>query len=286
MEPKTNYTVVGVTVLTLMLGLIIAGLWLSIGFERTQYHYYTVYMRESVSGLSDESLVKYNGVKVGIVDHIELSQFDPQQTKITIKVADGTPITMGTRATLITQGITGTTYLGLTANSPTFIPLQKTPGETYPVIPSKPSFFNQLEHSITDINAALKRVLNPENTENIKKTLDNLQKITDGIAKNDANIERSLEELPKVLTELRQGILKFNTMSSNLSTAGKQVTATMKAGRQGIDKISQQTLPPAILLLRRLDVIAANLEKVSAQMRENPGVMIRGSTPQKSGPGE
>ncbi|WP_133127506.1 MlaD family protein [Legionella nagasakiensis] len=286
MESKINYTAVGLTVLILTAGLIIAGLWLSIGFERKKYNTYTVYMNESVAGLSEESLVKYNGVKVGQVSNIELSKFDPQRVKISLKIEEGTPITTSTYATLITQGITGTTYLGLSPSSSTFVPLQKTPGEPYPVIPSKPSFFNRLEKNINDISRGFKRILTKENSENLKESLNNLQKISYSIAKNDEHIDKSLQELPKILNELKAGIRKFSAMTEDMSKAGKQFSITMKAGKESIDKISQQTIPPAIILLRRLDLIAANLENVSAQMRQNPAVVIRGSTPPKPGPGE
>lgn len=286
MESKTNYTIVGLTVLILTAGLIAVGLWLSIGFEKKDYNLYTVYMREPVTGLSEESPVKYNGVKVGLVNAIELSHTDPQKVKITIKIEKDTPVTASTHATLITQGITGTTYLGLSPESSTFLPLQKTPGEPYPVIPSKPSFFNQLEKNINEISQGFKRVLSNENAKNLKKSLANLQRISDVFAQNDNNINRTLNDLPKVVSELKASIHQFGIMAGDISTAGKNTTATMKAGKTSIDKLSQQTIPPIVLLLRRLDLIAANLEKVSAQMRQNPAVIIRGNTPQKPGPGE
>ncbi len=75
-------------------------------------------------------------------------------------------------------------------------------------------------------------------------------------------------------------------MADDVSVAGKQFTVTMQAGKNSINQISQQTLPPITLLMRRLNDIAANLEKVSAEMRQNPSIMIRGSAPQKLGPGE
>jgi phospholipid/cholesterol/gamma-HCH transport system substrate-binding protein len=75
-------------------------------------------------------------------------------------------------------------------------------------------------------------------------------------------------------------------MSGSLGAAGKNVSATMIVGKAGINKFSQQTLPPLILLLRKLDSIAVNLEKLSAEMSQNPAIILRGSTPRKTGPGE
>lgn len=286
MESKVNYTLVGLTVLILTTALIIAALWLSIGFERKKYNNFTVYMHESVAGLSEESPVKYNGVRVGHVTDIHLSQTNPQRVKILLDIEDGTPITTSTYATLVTQGITGTTYLALAATSSSFIPLQKTPGEPYPVIPSKPSFLSRLEKNINDISQGFKRVLNQENADNLQRSLNNLQKISASIAQNDENINKSLQELPKAIRALQEGVDKFKSMTEVMSQAGKQFSRTMKAGKDSIDKISRQTIPSADLLLHRLDLVASNIEDVSAQMRQNPSVIIRGTVPGKPGPGE
>ena len=286
MESKTNYTVVGLTVLILVAGLLSAGMWLSVGFDRKNYDVYTLYVNEAVSGLSDDSVVKYNGVKVGVVNKIEINEFDPQQVKIQLKIEQGTPITSSTHATLINQGITGTTYLGLSASSPSLFPLQKTPGERYPVIPYKPSFLSQIEKNLNEVSVGIKRVFDKENARSLKKALTNMQIVTDVIAKNSKSLHESLQDLPIVIKELKTTVKKFSTMTGHMSSAGKQVSITMKAGRTAVDKISQQTIPPVVLLLHRLDLIAANLEKVSAEMRQNPAVVLRGTTPPKSGPGE
>jgi phospholipid/cholesterol/gamma-HCH transport system substrate-binding protein len=286
LEAKTNYTIVGLAVLFLASSLLAAALWLSIGFDQKKYCLYTVYVHEPISGLSEDSVVKFNGVKVGFVNKIELSQLDPQAVKILLKIEENTPITTSTRATLITQGITGTTYLGLSATSSTFVPLQKTPGEPYPVIPYQASFFNLLEKNMTDISVGLKRVLSKKNAENLKKSLSNLQKITDIFADNNENLQKSLRDLPKLIAEFKVSAHEFGSMANDVAKAGRQVSSTMQAGRNSIDKISQQAIPPTVLLLRRLELIAANLEKTSAEMRQNPAVIIRGSAPPKPGPGE
>ncbi len=286
MESKTNYFVVGLSVLILATGLLIASLWLSTGFNNKQYHLYTVYMSEPVSGLTNESPVKFNGVKVGIIDQIELNKNDPQRVKLQIQVEEGTPINANTLATLISQGITGTTYLGLSSSSLTSTPLPKTPGEPYPVIPYKPSFFFLLEKNVTEVTTEIKRVFDEENAKNIKKTIESLQKISAMIEKNNENLNKSLEDLPALITEIKNSAHEFKKMSHDISAAGFQLAATMRAGRNSIDKISQQAIPPAVVLLRRLNSIAANLEKVSNEMRQNPAIIIRGSAAPKLGPGE
>ncbi|MDF1677669.1 MAG: MlaD family protein [Legionellaceae bacterium] len=286
MEAKTNYTLVGLIVLILAAALLSAALWLSVGFDRKTYKTYVTYLNESVSGLTEESPIKYNGVRVGFINSIELNHDNPEQVILILNIEDDIPITESTEATLVFQGITGTTYLGLTAKTPSLVPLKKTPNTPYPVIPSKPSFFNQLETNVNTLTADLKRFFSEENANNVEKILKNFEALSAVFTQNNDNINKTLEELPKLTKSLKVSVQKFDTMADDVSESGKQFTVTMKAGKNSIDQISQQTLPPITLLMRRLNDIAANLEKVSVEMRENPSVIVRGTAPPKLGPGE
>ncbi|AMP89320.1 MlaD family protein [Legionella pneumophila] len=307
MESKTNYTIVGLVVLILTACLLSAGLWLSVGFNQKEYTSYTVYLKESVSGLSIESPVKFNGVQVGYVKEIKLNKNDPRQVELLLNIEKSTPITTSTSATLITQGITGVTYVGLSAGSSDLTPLRKMPGEPYPVIPSKPSLLNQLDavlkevaENVGAVSEKAQLIFNEENADNVKKSLANIERITEIIADNGQSIDSSLnnfdvfvanmakasKQFPQLIKDLKTGISKFKSLADNMSAAGKDVSKTMIAGKNTIDQISQQAIPPAVILLRRLNAISANLEKVSNEMRQNPSVIIRGTKAPKLGPGE
>lgn len=286
MESKTNYKLVGLWVLILITGLITTALWLSTGFDKRSYTFYTVYANEPVTGLSEESLVKFNGVKVGFVNKIEINRSNPQLVKLLLKIVADTPITNSTYASLILQGITGSTYLGLTVDGPDTTPLPKIPTDPYPVIPFKPSFLRQLEMNINKVSTNLQRVFDKKNATNLQKTLDHLEKITHVIAESDADIYKSLRELPSVMRELKLGMQQFKLMADHLSVASKQVTSTMKTAKNGIEQISQQVVPTTTQILRRIDLIATNLEVVSEKIKENPSAIIRGTTPNAPGPGE
>lgn len=304
LEAKTNYTIVGLVVIILTCALLASALWLSVGFDQKKYKIYAVYIHEAVSGLNEESVVKYNGVQVGSVYKIALSHVDPREVKILLKIEEGTPITTSTTATLISQGITGNTYVGLSASSSDLTPLQKRPEEPYPIIPTRPSLFNQIDtvlkevsENINSVSVRLKDILNNENATNLKKSLANIQSFTQMMSAHNDSIRRSLknsdilldnlakvsEDLPQVVRELKSSI---NKLTLEISRASGSISSTMKSGKTTLDKISQETLPPAITLLHRLNNIATNLEKVSAEMRQNPSVLIRGTTPPKPGPGE
>ena len=71
MEPKVNYTLVGLFIALLGAGIAGGVLWLSQTDYRGVYDRYYTYMDESVSGLSNDSSVKYRGVDVGRVKDID-----------------------------------------------------------------------------------------------------------------------------------------------------------------------------------------------------------------------
>lgn len=286
MESKTNFALVGLSVLILLSGLIGVIIWLSDGFNKETYLPYWVYMDEPVSGLTLGSPVKFNGVKIGVVAGIDLNLKNPQQVKILLNIVEGTPITISTQASLMTQGITGSTYLGLSATSPSLTPITTKKGEIYPIIPYHPSFFNQLEKNINLLSDRIELIFDKENAQLIKNSLTNLSEITHSIASNSQKIQDSLQEIPILLTTMKESMENFDTMAQSMTGAGKLVSKTMNSGRIAIDKFSQQIIPSSISLLRHVDSISSNLEILSAHLRENPAIMIRGTNPPHLGPGE
>ena len=145
METKYSYAIVGLFVIVLTMALFIMVVWLSIGFKDIHYKQYVVYMKESVSGLSEKAPVKYNGVTVGVVESIELRASDPSQVQIILNIRQGTPITISSKAELDSQGLTGIAYIELMGGRPGEALLVARPGEKFPVIPTEPSLFFRLD---------------------------------------------------------------------------------------------------------------------------------------------
>ena len=115
MESKVNYTIVGLFVILLGIGLVAISFWLTEARHQKAYNPYLVFMGESVSGLSEQSSVLFNGVRVGYVKTITLDPENPQRVRLLLMISDETPINASTTATLMSQGITGLTYVGLKA---------------------------------------------------------------------------------------------------------------------------------------------------------------------------
>jgi phospholipid/cholesterol/gamma-HCH transport system substrate-binding protein len=257
-EPTANYKLVGTVVSILLVTFIIGGLWLSYGLEHKTYMRYMVHANDSISGLSEKSLVKFNGVKVGYVKDINLDPSDPQQVNLLLYVDKKILITASTQATIVTQGITGTAFLSLYANSRALTPLKRHKGDVYPVIPYVPSFFSQIEQNFEKVGNSIKDLFSQENTQALHQVIIKLPKLVD-----------SLEN-----------------MAENMSNAGANVSKTVQSGHHGINKISQAAIPPIVDLLRNIEQVSANLYVLSDELKQNPAMLLRGKEVSKLGPGE
>ncbi|MDF3054463.1 MAG: hypothetical protein K0Q74_370 [Gammaproteobacteria bacterium] len=264
METRANYIIVGLFVIGFSTILVCLLLWFLAGQQR-EYNKYLVYMSESVTGLTKEAPVRFNGVDVGYVADIALNPKNQQQVKLLLNVTVGTPVNQGTIATLMTQGITGVTYVGLKAKTPKAKPLIVLPGNHYPIIPSEPSLLTQLDTVIRELTSNMKQIstafqtlLNEENQKAIHDILANSAKFTQTLAGNSDEINKSF----------------------------KEITAVLKSGQNLTQTLSQQAVPGTVQTLNNLSRVLKDIEQLSSALKENPSILVRGQAPMAPGPGE
>ncbi len=264
MEPRANYFTVGLFVIGLLAAFVLAILWFSAS-QQKEYQIYLVYMQESVSGLSVQAPVKFNGVDVGYVSEIRLNPENSQQVVLKLNIEEGTPVNQSTRATLMTQGITGVMYVGLKPGASIAPSLKIMPGNKYPVIESEPSLLVTLSDALKDasvnfkkISNSVERLLNHENQEAVQNTLANLDKITGALAGSSK--------------ELQQSVKNFD--------------ATLHTSQTAMQNFSQQLMPSIVQSMSRFNQILNNLAPVTSSLKNNPSILIRGKAPATLGPGE
>lgn len=285
MDPKVNYTAVGIFVVFLSLLLAMVVLWLS--SEHVQhYNKYLVFLKEPVSGLTEKAPVKFNGVQVGYVDTIGIDLEDPQQVRLIVKVNDKAPINKSTTATLMAQGFTGNNYLGLKAKTSNAPPLEKNKGEPYPVIPSEPSLLVQLNEALREVTDGLKgmstsfknmsegfsSVLTPANLASIKNIL--------------AQTSTASNHFPETLEKFKGAAVGLTDASEQVKTTLKNSQSTMQSLDVAMKSLTDQTLPEIYEAARTLKQTLQNVKEVTTTLKQNPSALIRGTKPQPLGPGE
>lgn len=224
MDTNVNYTMVGLFVISLIAAIVLGIIWLSAGLSLEGNATYLVYMQESVSGLSVDSPIEYNGVTVGTVKSIQLNKQNPHLVEVFLNIKSDTPITVETVATLNTRGLTGITYMALKDKGTDATPLRAGAGQPYPVIPTAPSFFlridtmlNKLTGSLTQLSKSLQSVLDQENQRSIKAILFNLDRAT----RTSNGVIQSLET--QTIPAANQAIANLNDLAKNLSGVSSEI---------------------------------------------------------------
>src|ERR1041385_2014773 len=218
METKANYVAVGAFVLALVLGLVVALLWLTGAQYAQEYAYYQTYFTGSVSGLGKGTTVRYHGIEVGRVSELDFDPNDPKKVRVVMQIDPTLQIHADSVASIASQGLTGGSYVeidGGTKNSPILHPHML--GD-YPTIKSKPSAFQQLEQSapqlVVKLNHAadqLNDILNAKNRKEISEILVKLNGILSNLHDTTAVLSARSKDIDSTLRNFRSASAKLDT---------------------------------------------------------------------------
>jgi phospholipid/cholesterol/gamma-HCH transport system substrate-binding protein len=272
METNVNYTIVGAFVIVLLSTIIMGVIWLSSGFSSHSYSVYQVNMKESVTGLSIDSAVEFNGVNVGTVKTITISPQDPQTVVLLLNVDSTTPITQGTRASLTSKGLTGVSYVSLIDKGLDKKPLLAAEGKEYPIINTIPSLFNRFDTAMVKLN------------ENVQKVTNAVQDLLDD--DNLASIKNSLKNMREFTNSLVESEGQIQTILHNTAMVSAQFPGLITTSSNAMHAINEETLPMLNQAMINLQEMTQNMVSVTHTLKQNPAVLIRGKTPEPLGPGE
>jgi len=308
MEERVNLVAVGVFVIVLALTAIASVLYLSGGmYSRKSYDTYLTYMTESVSGLNLNAPVRYRGVEVGRVRAIALAPDNVELVQVTLQIERGTPVKEDTVAMLETQGLTGISYIDLTAGHRNSAPLQAKPGEEFPVIQSGASLMSRLETSVPVLVGGLARaidnfntLLDADNQRAVKGTLADLALLSRTLAKRSGAIDSGLadaartvkntaritDRLPELVQRVERSADAFDRMAGQLGAAGTSASGTIDDVRIDLQRFTGETLPEMRELVAELRELTATLQRVADRVERNPSTLLFSQPPNKRGPGE
>jgi phospholipid/cholesterol/gamma-HCH transport system substrate-binding protein len=272
-QVNTRNTIVGLIVVAIVCVITIFIVWFSSGVNSIQYSTYIIYSTESVSGLSEDSDVEFNGVDVGKVNEIQISKKNPKLVKIRLNIKSGTPITKSTVATLATNSfVTGISYVSLTDIGVNFQPLMPLEGEVYPVIPSRPSTtarldttMTQLKNNFSSIVSVARTSFNSQDLLLIKHTGYNLDVFMKIVKANSQNVSLTYD---------------------NIIIAKNNFAPILIYKKRIMDLLEIQLLPTMYELVANTEKTYDTLNEVRKIIKDHPSVLVRGLAPAPPGPGE
>jgi len=239
MERNANYALVGLISTLLLIGLIVFILWLTNFALSAKYEKYNIVFHGAVNGLSKGGEVTFNGIKVGEVSDIKLDPQDPNMVVATARLQADTPVRQDSVASLEPQGITGVTFVQITAGTPSK-PLLKTlplqPGQQYPTIQAQAGGLSSLlagggavMKSAADALARVNRVLSDENIQKITAVIGDVQAVTAELRERKAIIA----DAQHALQTADQAAARIRDLASNAQglVNGDARTTIVKLGK-------------------------------------------------------
>lgn len=300
MEPKVSYVLVGAFVAVFGAVLILLVLWLARGGPQKTYRSYYTYFNDSVSGVSEDSVVKYKGINVGRVKNMRFDPDNPERVRLVLDIAEGTPIKQDTFASLAPQGLTGLAFVELGGGTRDSPPLTPSPGQLYPVIKIKSSLpldqaASALMTSLNEIAASLKDLTDKGSRDSIRKTLVNLAELTGALIQREKaldklflstggtleNTQEATAKLPALIARVTETAAALETMAQQFARTGKSVDSLVAGSQQDV----HQSLAQADLLIAETRQLTERLQRLTQQVEQNPRSLLFGRRAEP-GPGE
>lgn len=304
MENKSNYILVGTTVLALLLAVVIFVVWMSRigGGDKKEYD---IFFKQAVSGLARGSGVTFSGVPVGEVKIIALMPQTPEFVRVRIAINEDVPILHGTTATIGSIGFTGVSQVTLDGAIRGAPPITEPGPEGRPVIPAKPGALGELLNNapqlldrLTTLTERLTQLLSDRNQASIAGILDNTNRISRELANHSPEISATLAQTRVALKQTGDAADAIGKLAgatndllsedgkpliAELQLTVKQANATlasvdamMKDAQPGVQAFSKQTLPQVGALVIELRDMSASLSAVANRINQNQNSVIFG----------
>lgn len=217
METRANYALIGAFTLAVAFAAFLFVYWFSgpsqLGRQDTFQIVFT-----AVSGLSRGSSVLFNGVKVGEVTHLGISEQDPSKVDVLVRIDSRTPVKTDTRARLETRGFTGVSDVLLVGGTPGAPALTAQVGQKYPQIQAERSEIQNLLVNVqslskkaADVLAKLDKLID-DNGPAITATLTNAATVSKTFADNSASITTFIHDATDVARSLKPAAVRLDQL--------------------------------------------------------------------------
>ncbi len=269
METKANYILIGAATVAGAVLIMLFAMWMSTGDLRRGYHEYDVMFADPVRGLTDGGEVRFNGIKVGEVQDLRIDPDNTNRVIARIRVSTDVPVRTDTTAQLEPIGLTGVTLIQLTAGSPTAELLRPTFGTPTPQLEGRGSQIDELMMRSEEIAlraseamAAVRDLLTDENIERVSRIIQNLETVSDQLASTNSVITQSgvaAQDLSNLTRQLQTDLADLDQVLDDVGQA-----ASVAGG---------ETLPELALAAEEIRRAANSINRVAANLEENPSVL-------------
>lgn len=290
---------VGLFVSIAIAAFVIFVLWLTGRSGQEAMTRYTLLFDQDVTGLAVGGQVKYMGMNVGSVIHMDLDKSDGVRVQVDIEILETTPVDRGTYASLASQALTGVAVVNLASEPGQHAPLPEPPRDEYPRIPvrevgfaavmaSAPEIVNKLDVLLTRAG----EMLNDENRAAVGSALENVETLSAALAGSGDSLAALPQELRGTLVEVQatverlramvenlqpgvdQALANLNRSTENLASLTGRIDGLLRRHEQDMSYFVEEGLGEAPELLRDTRQAVRDLEKLLEELQDDPSQLV------------
>lgn len=234
METRANYALIGGLVILATALVVSFVLWLGQSEFSRDYKAYDIVFDGPVS-LEEGAAVRYIGIKVGEVATVRVDRGDSSKVRARVRVSRETPVREDSSASIQLAGITGTTFIQITAG--TGRPLEARAGEPVPVIRSERTLVDQIvaggaqalgRANLTFDN--INKMLTDENIASVNATLKNIEIATAKLAAEDGLIDKATA----AVDDVSRAAVAFEKASAEFEEFGASADTSLAAAAEDL----------------------------------------------------
>lgn len=289
MEIRSHFVIVGLVTILAAAVLVVLSLWLAdptFGEDRKRYD---IFFEAASFGVDTESPVRFNGVRVGRVVKTRIDPEKPTRVQVTIEVAQQTPIREGVSATILPQGITGTSYIQIRSGQELGDPLVAADGEPLPVIPARPSPLQELVGGAPDLVSqstlvleGLKKIVDEDNRRALALSLARIEKITGDVAAQTDELAALARMLEQIGDETRSAARSVDRAGQDLSVwiehdLAPLTNETRTFVRSLEQNIDGELFPRLIRIGSELERVVERAGSIAERLESSPSRFLLGA---------
>jgi phospholipid/cholesterol/gamma-HCH transport system substrate-binding protein len=275
-DDQRNYVVVGVFVIAMVVGLV---LWIAMISGRTGATdaYYIRY--DAVPGLAKGAQIFFDGYPVGRIESIRpMDDGDEQRFRLDVSVERGWKIPDDSQAKIV-AGFLAAVFINIEGgDSETFLE----PGDQIPSVEATDLIAEvtetvaslrgtladlkpQIEGIVDDLSLTMDQInslLSPDNTGRVATILENLEAVSEEIKGMTDGLGNTRRQLDRVLAQVN------NLIDENKDEVSRSIANL----HESVEALARH----AEAIAYNLEATTRNMNEFSQQIRENPGVILRG----------
>jgi len=296
-ETRSNYVMVGLVTLGLLIGVLGFIVWLA-GLSNKATKCYDIYFNQAVGGLNKGSNVTFSGVPVGQVKKISLLPNRPEFVWVRIDVDEQTPVLQGTTAQIKGVGFTGVSEIQLDGAVKGAPPITQTGPQGCPVVPSATGGLGALLNSAPELIERIQRLterltelLSDKNQNSIADILENLDRTTKVLADRAPDLADAIADARVAARNAGVAAQKFGVLAdstnqlineqgkpaaedlrksiASVQQAADNLNAMISDARPGVQNFSKSTLPEANRMVRDLRELTQSLNAFTERLNQN-----------------